>query len=492
MTGPSPTSTRTVIPALLYRDVRAAVDWLCEAFGFEKHRVEFTKGGSVIYAELTFGNSMIMLGSVNNPTFRDLLVQPDQIGGVETQTCYLVVEDTDGLFKRAKAAGAAILLDISDDDDGGRYFTCQDVEGHIWNFGTYSPRATTEVTCADGLLSASKVHRARWPSLRVLAAGLAAIVSLAGAAAWSGFLQPIDFDGVARSIVQMTDPQNVAERRAGGARQMPTAERRTGHLDAEIEAGLATEQPDTSVAGRWLHDAKEQLAKEQAAREHAERTAREALDRLARLQVDLANSHHEATEAKTRASAALDARQAAEQATERALAQLMRESADKTAALAAAKTAARQLATEQAHRQHAERRAQEALQKVAKGQGSKLEAQAAVQRIEVQLKAALSARDKARREARGAVRHLRRVKSEAVALQSALNTTVAELAAEREQRNKSVWASDAGSAAQQPPARCRLDTTRANPSQQRLVDRSMSQDGELSSSAEFRLRPRIR
>ncbi len=39
----------------------------------------------------------------------------------------------------AKAAGAKIVIDIKDEDYGGRGYTCRDPEGHIWNFGTYDP-----------------------------------------------------------------------------------------------------------------------------------------------------------------------------------------------------------------------------------------------------------------------------------------------------------------------------------------------------------------
>jgi uncharacterized glyoxalase superfamily protein PhnB len=68
-----------------------------------------------------------------------LIRQPDELDGVETQSAYLVVSDADAVYAKAKAAGAEILLDIKDEDYGGRGFTCRDLEGHIWNFGTYDP-----------------------------------------------------------------------------------------------------------------------------------------------------------------------------------------------------------------------------------------------------------------------------------------------------------------------------------------------------------------
>jgi uncharacterized glyoxalase superfamily protein PhnB len=65
--------------------------------------------------------------------------QPDEIGGAETQSAYVVVPDADAHYARAKAAGAEILIDIKDEGYGGRGYGCRDLEGHIWYFGTYNP-----------------------------------------------------------------------------------------------------------------------------------------------------------------------------------------------------------------------------------------------------------------------------------------------------------------------------------------------------------------
>lgn len=135
-------STRaTVIPAMRYRDPAAAVDWLCKAFGFEKHLVVPDGNGSVIHAQLTFGNGMIMLGPVHDTEFGRLMKQPDEIGGAETQTAYLIVEDIDAHYAGAQAAGAEIVRELRTEDYGGRGYSCRDPEGHIWSFGTYDPWA---------------------------------------------------------------------------------------------------------------------------------------------------------------------------------------------------------------------------------------------------------------------------------------------------------------------------------------------------------------
>ena len=129
----------TVVPCMAYRDAAAAIEWLCDTFGFEKQVVYPGEDGTIMHAQLTFGNGMIMCGSTKDTPFGRLIKQPDEIGGCETQCAYLVVTDADALYERVKAAGAEILLEIKTQDYGSRDFTCRDLEGHIWNFGTYDP-----------------------------------------------------------------------------------------------------------------------------------------------------------------------------------------------------------------------------------------------------------------------------------------------------------------------------------------------------------------
>ncbi|MGH9814764.1 MAG: VOC family protein [Candidatus Acidiferrales bacterium] len=130
-----------MIPCLRYQDAPAAIEWLCRVFGFEKHLVVPNPDGTIAHAQLSFGNGMIMLGSVRPDEFGRLLTQPREIGGSETQTPYVIVSDPDAIYARAKAAGAEIVTDIKDEDYGGRFFSCRDLEGHHWNFGSYDPWA---------------------------------------------------------------------------------------------------------------------------------------------------------------------------------------------------------------------------------------------------------------------------------------------------------------------------------------------------------------
>lgn len=130
-----------IVPAMRYRDAKKAIEWLCEAFGFEKSFVVPGEGDRINHAQLTFGNGMIMVGSTGKSEFDKLMKQPEDIGGCETQSCYVIVEDADAHYKNAKAAGAQIVMELRDEFYGGREYTCRDLEGHIWSFGTYDPWA---------------------------------------------------------------------------------------------------------------------------------------------------------------------------------------------------------------------------------------------------------------------------------------------------------------------------------------------------------------
>jgi uncharacterized glyoxalase superfamily protein PhnB len=136
---PAKIARATIIPGMRYRNAPAAIEWLCKAFGFEKQLVVPGPNGTIAHAQLTFGNGMIMLGSGHDNEYGRLIKQPDEIGGAETQAAYVIVPDADAHYARAKAAGAEIVIDIKDQSYGGRGYTCRDLEGHIWNFGTYNP-----------------------------------------------------------------------------------------------------------------------------------------------------------------------------------------------------------------------------------------------------------------------------------------------------------------------------------------------------------------
>jgi uncharacterized glyoxalase superfamily protein PhnB len=129
----------TVIPCLRYRDAKRMIGWLCDAFGFRPQAVYEDGHEGIAHAQLTHGTGMIMLGSVReNDSFGQVQSTPAALDGT-TQSPYLVVADADAIYQSAIAAGAEIVIEIKDEDYGGRGFSCRDPEGHLWSVGTYDP-----------------------------------------------------------------------------------------------------------------------------------------------------------------------------------------------------------------------------------------------------------------------------------------------------------------------------------------------------------------
>jgi len=139
-----PESRSTVIPGHRYRNAPAAIDWLCQVFGFERHAVYANPDGTIAHAELTLGNGMVMLGSQKDDEYGRSFKSPVELGGIETRSVYIVVPDADAVHARAVAAGAAIVRPLQDTPYGSREFGVKDPEGHSWSVGTYDPWQTHE------------------------------------------------------------------------------------------------------------------------------------------------------------------------------------------------------------------------------------------------------------------------------------------------------------------------------------------------------------
>lgn len=125
---------QTIYPVLKYHDAHAAIDFLERAFGCERSAVHDGQNGGVSHAELRFGDMFVMLSSTSegDPLYNQ---------GAGKTSVYVVVDEVDPLFERAKEAGAEVVMEPTDQDYGSRDFTVRDPEGNLWSFGTYRPEA---------------------------------------------------------------------------------------------------------------------------------------------------------------------------------------------------------------------------------------------------------------------------------------------------------------------------------------------------------------
>jgi uncharacterized glyoxalase superfamily protein PhnB len=116
----------TLTPNYVYREPRAAIDFLERAFGFHAHLVVPGDDGTIAHAELRIGNDYIMVGTADDTPHATL-------------SSYVGVADVDALYARAVAAGAAIVRPVVATAYGSREFAARDREGYPWSFGTYRP-----------------------------------------------------------------------------------------------------------------------------------------------------------------------------------------------------------------------------------------------------------------------------------------------------------------------------------------------------------------
>ncbi len=128
-------STANFYAGLRYADADAGIAWIEAALGAEQSELVRDEDGKVAHAELALGGSIVMVGSagVGREPFRSLPAGP--------QLIYCAVDDPEALHERAVAAGAEVVLGLTDTDYGSRDFALRDPEGNLWSFGTYRPEA---------------------------------------------------------------------------------------------------------------------------------------------------------------------------------------------------------------------------------------------------------------------------------------------------------------------------------------------------------------
>jgi uncharacterized glyoxalase superfamily protein PhnB len=113
----------TVVPVLIYPDVRAAVEWLGAAFGF----VEHVRIGEDHRAQLGFGDGAVIAADVRGNR------RPPR-PGESTSSVLVRVEDARAHCEQARAHGARIVMEPTDFEYGERQYHAEDLAGHQWTF----------------------------------------------------------------------------------------------------------------------------------------------------------------------------------------------------------------------------------------------------------------------------------------------------------------------------------------------------------------------
>lgn len=136
---PPPPGWPRIAPALYYLDAGPAIDWLCAAFGFNVRLKVEGDDGSIEHSELDYGDGLIMVSDVKKLDKFPHIRAPAQLGGGNTQSLMMYVDDVEAHCARARAHGAVIVKEPTTTDYGDDYWTdrgyqCTDLGGHTWWF----------------------------------------------------------------------------------------------------------------------------------------------------------------------------------------------------------------------------------------------------------------------------------------------------------------------------------------------------------------------
>jgi len=127
----------TFVPSVFYKDPVGAIRWLEAAFGFEVASLVMDAEGRLAHSELTFQGGHLSVGGewegdIVGPA---RMRSPATVDGVNTQFVRIhLAEGLDAHCEHARAAGARIVDEPSDQFYGSRTYRVLDPEGHLWNF----------------------------------------------------------------------------------------------------------------------------------------------------------------------------------------------------------------------------------------------------------------------------------------------------------------------------------------------------------------------
>jgi uncharacterized glyoxalase superfamily protein PhnB len=127
----------TFIPAVFYKDPIAALKWLEQAFGFETTSLVTDAEGNVAHSEMEFRGGAVQIGPEwgGGPIGPARMRSPASMDGVGSQFVRInLTEGLDAHCETARAAGARIVDEPTDQFYGARTYRAIDPEGHVWNF----------------------------------------------------------------------------------------------------------------------------------------------------------------------------------------------------------------------------------------------------------------------------------------------------------------------------------------------------------------------
>jgi predicted enzyme related to lactoylglutathione lyase len=151
----------TVLPHVMYQDLASAIAWLSRTFGFKEH---YRYGEPISGAQVHLGNAWIMVKQAGAGSS-----SPAKLG-YGTQSLTVFVDDVEGHFRRAKAAGAKILEEPHETVYGEFQYAAEDLDGHHWLFSRHARDASPDewgATVAESAHRVALLRRPRWCYLEI-------------------------------------------------------------------------------------------------------------------------------------------------------------------------------------------------------------------------------------------------------------------------------------------------------------------------------------
>jgi uncharacterized glyoxalase superfamily protein PhnB len=137
---PTPSGWPRFSSAVVYQDAAAAIDWLCDAFGFEIRLKVEGENGRIEHCELEYGDGLLMIAQETSDSarkWRNIFRSPRSLDGANTQSLMFYVDDADAHCAHARMHGARIVEEPATHDYGQDYWADRsygalDPEGHVW------------------------------------------------------------------------------------------------------------------------------------------------------------------------------------------------------------------------------------------------------------------------------------------------------------------------------------------------------------------------
>ena len=137
---PAPSDWPRLSSSVFYQNAAAAIDWLCNAFGFEVRLKVEGDNGRIEHSELNYGEGLIMVAQEDPQSgrrWKSTMRSPKSLNGASTQSIMFFVDDADAHCAHARLHGARIVEEPATHDYGADYWSDRsygalDPEGHMW------------------------------------------------------------------------------------------------------------------------------------------------------------------------------------------------------------------------------------------------------------------------------------------------------------------------------------------------------------------------